>query len=704
LYAAVADPEESYASAEAVEALRHELRLEGGGGDASLAAEEDAAASWAVAERDRYLALARDSEPKELLVARAALGCAPLALLSGAWLQWLSAPGNAHGETVLAALALYSSDLGVGHPRASRGDAYLELLRQLRLADYAAPAAQLVHDRRVPDFAFYVPAVLLALSRRPDDFLPELLGADLCLRTVGLLPPLAVVQDTEGIHVQWTAFDPGADRNGEAPGGIEQCRAVRDSLLRAGADDTEQRLVEGFRWARLALAEWSELLAVELVAVLRPEHEMAELLRLRAREGAVYHREFELAGRSLSAWLADARTDPRPMMAALGASKLVRPGRADASRLVTGLVSERGPMFRVFAPEDLVVIRRWIDALPQAGDHDADGAEDGDAGVAASNGRLTVPASSLAPARRDGEAPPRSLREAYNRLQTRTSSPVLLEWAESYVRGWLARSRLGVRAEEGQLPEEWGPEGLRPWLLDQHDRHADQFEADRRAPLPGREELIESSVQLCPLTLIDGSWLQGFTDYDHASSELGRFLFETYWDELGNGQPRINHPRIYRELLNEMSVELAATNTREFAESSLLRDVSFELPVYWLCIGRFPRTFMAEILGLNVAMELSGVGGSYRRARLALKHHGFSTRFVDIHNTIDNVATGHSAWAADAVDTYIAAVGNTHGHEAQEAAWQRVRAGFVSLNPPSGRRARLVQRRAQRRAAKASGP
>jgi hypothetical protein len=107
---------------------------------------------------------------------------------------------------------------------------------------------------------------------------------------------------------------------------------------------------------------------------------------------------------------------------------------------------------------------------------------------------------------------------------------------------------------------------------------------------------------------------------------------------------------------------------------------------------------MPEVLGLNVAMELSGVGGTYRRARIALKHHGFSTRFVDIHNTIDNVATGHSAWAADAVDTYIAAVGNTQGEEARAAAWERVRVGFVSLNPPGGLRARLAQRRARREA------
>src|SRR6185503_16242456 len=158
-----------------------------------------------------------------------------------------------------------------------------------------------------------------------------------------------------------------------------------------------------------------------------------------------------------------------------------------------------------------------------------------------------------------------------------------------------------------------------------------------------------------------GSWLQGFTDYELASSEIGHSLFAIYWDELGNGEASLNHPRIYREVLRGMGVDLPPTASPEFARWTGFRDASFELPVYWLCVGRFPRTFLPEVLGLNLAMELSGVGGTYRRARLALKAYGFSTRFVDIHNTIDNVATGHSAWAADAVDSLMAALPETPG-------------------------------------------
>jgi hypothetical protein len=249
------------------------------------------------------------------------------------------------------------------------------------------------------------------------------------------------------------------------------------------------------------------------------------------------------------------------------------------------------------------------------------------------------------------------------------------------------------------LPDVWTSAGLRPWLADQHDRHGEEFEASAETPMPSREDLIDSTVQLAPLTLIDGGWLQGFCDYGHASGDIGHFLFETYWDELGNGEAKLNHPLIYREVLAEMGVELPDTGSAEFAHWTGFRDGSFALPVFWLAIGRFPRTFLPEILGLNLAMELSGVGGTYRRARLALDTYGFSTRFVDIHNTIDNVATGHSAWAADAVDTFLATAPDSRGASARDELWQRVRVGYRALNPPDTFSSRLAGRVAARKAA-----
>jgi hypothetical protein len=711
LYAATADPEASYTSTEAADALRYELANSTGNGHQDLAtpnlvahdvaaedltAQEQRAAAWAADERDRVSALFEATAFDTLFVQQAVLGVAPLALVSGAWLQWLSSPANCHEDVALAALTLYASDMHVSRPGPCRGQAFLALLGQLQLADYAWPAARLVHDRRVPDDSFRLPAILLAMSRRPDEFLPELLGADLCLRNVGLLPALGAVRFPDGVHPDWAALDPSRQIDDELPGGLAQCRWAAELFNRAASAADRCRLLTGFRWALGSLQAWSDSLRHQLVRV-HPEQEMAELVRLRAREGAIYHHGFTLDGRSLGSRMEEAcRADPLPLMDALASSPSVTPGSAERSPLITDLVSETGPMFRVFDEDDLAVIRRWIDSLPTTPARRAAPTPPG------------PPPPDLRPAtlaRPNGDGgPPSSVREAYHRLQRRSTSPALSRWATSYVHGWLARSRYRLDADDRQLPRRWTMDGLRPWLLDQHDRHAEQFVTDADTPAVSRHALVESTVQTAPLVLLDGSLLHGFTDYQQVTTDIGRLLFRTYWDELGDCRPDRNHPRIYRQLLEEMGVDLPPTASWAFASSDRLDDHSFELPVYWLSIGRRPRTFTPEILGLNLAMELSGVGGSYRSARLALQRHGFSTRFVDIHNTIDNVAAGHTAWAADAVDTFIAAIGDTHGHAAQLDAWERVRAGFVSLDPPSRRRHRLAQRRAQRRALRSARP
>lgn len=341
---------------------------------------------------------------------------------------------------------------------------------------------------------------------------------------------------------------------------------------------------------------------------------------------------------------------------------------------MTSLVAPTGRMFRIFSDADLSVIRQWIDALPQ---------------LAGSQQLPRQPVDNVAIEARQtvgAEASlghwPQSLREAYFVLQGRALEASTLQFAHAYVSRWLARSQRSLNTSGRQLPEHWGTHVLRAWLLDKHDQHGQQFDNSDPAQMPSREEIVDSTLQLAPLTLIDGAWLQGFTDVGLASSHVGYSLFQTYWDELGNGVAALNHPKIYRDGLREMDFELAPTGSREFAEDPRLDEASFRLPVYWLCLGKLPVTFMPEILGMNLAMELSGVGGTYRSARRFLRHYGFSTAFVDLHNTIDNVSTGHSAWAADAIDAYMRALTTAQAVAEQ---WQRVRVGYESLAPMPGK-------------------
>ncbi|MFB9582928.1 iron-containing redox enzyme family protein [Streptomyces goshikiensis] len=649
-----------------------------------LAGLVDEACRWA-AERRQGFRSVLDS-PHRASGLRCVLGnCAPLALSAGAWLQWLSSAGNAESELTLTLLRLYSSDLGVGYPLADRGSAYRAVLRAHRFKD-EAPGPRLAASDQVESFSFRLPAVLLTMSRLPDRFRLELVGADLCLRAVGVLPPLAALAPGD-LPVPVDAFDLGRARTPDEPVPLDLALAAAQALVDRGDGD---RVRHGFRWAAEELALWCDALERETRLATHPDYPVWRLIWNRARQASVYHGQFPLEGRPLAEWFADVDAGPSGFLRALARSTLVRPGEPDRSPLVCGLIGEKGRMFRVFTEQEIALLRDWITHLPQEGSALGAG-EDADE----RHRRLRVAQCSWhrsdtkidahpAHASAAGDFGRPTARSAYRALLSRTEPPGLRQFAHRYVRRWLARSRFRMDKAERGLPARWDPDnGLRGWLAAEHDRHGAAW-ATHDTPLPSREELVESTLQLAPLILIDGGWLQGYTDYRLASSPAGHFLFQTYWDELGNGIWRQNHPKIYRDLLREMGVELPPTDSEEFAAWPGFDDRSFALPVFWLCMAKFPQTFAPEILGLNLAMELSGVGGSYRDAQVALRHHGFSTQFVDLHNTIDNVSTGHSAWAVDAIDTFLAEQPDLAGRRTTDAVWQRIRGGYRSLSPPQG--------------------
>ncbi|MGP9819425.1 iron-containing redox enzyme family protein [Salinarimonas sp. NSM] len=606
---------------------------------------------------------------------------APFASALGAWLQGLSAPGVFEDETHLEILALLADDVGVGKPEASRADAFRLLARRAGLPDVAGGPRDLVAVREIQDVAFRFPAVLFALSRRSDAFAPELAGIDLALRTMGVAPAFSALAALREMP-ELPQLDLARALTDEAlPKGHTPLSLSLGIAARYAVPEAARRVAEGFAWgARGILGAAREIEELAATAV-DPRLAMALLVRERAREAAVYHQTYKLEGKTLDAWFVEAQDDPLPLVDALARSKLVRPSDPDRSALIGTLIRPNGPMFRIFRAEDVAVIRRWIASLaePRAAD--------------AAEAPARLPLDVLAPRRGPiaaGDAAlgavPATIRDAYHLLQGRALAPRTRAFALDYARFWLDAARRSIDATERSLPADWSPGRVRAWLLDSHDKNADTFEQHREDAMPSREDVIRETLQLAPLTLIDGAWLQGFTETSLAATRVGFPLFETYWDELGNGDWTINHPKIYREVLAAMDIRLPPTGSRAFADSPLLEDASFRLPVYWLCLGKFPTTLRPEILGMNLAMELSGVGGAYRSARRFLKHYGFPTLFVDLHNTIDNVSTGHSAWAADAIDAYMLAVGEIDDPEPH---WERVRAGYESLAPIVKRPAEL---------------
>jgi hypothetical protein len=597
---------------------------------------------------------------------------APFASALGVWLQGLSCPANFEDVLQLKALTLLADDVGVGQAETSRADAFRDIARRAGNRGSAVQARDLVGDRSLRDGVFRFPAILYGLSRRSEAFVCEIAGIDLALRVMGLHPVWRALSRAIG-QPHWQSLDlalpcTSVFARRETPKSIS--REIAETLS-AGCDEN-RRVRDGMVWAISALTndvrEFETVIAVSNHAAFA----MADLIQQRSREAAVYHEDFKLEGKPLNVWFNEASIDPHPFLDALGRSSLVRPGQPERSLLLGPLLGPTGPMFRIFRTEDLETISRWISSLTRK-DSAAISEPQQLAPEPGPRHNRPIEAGDLSL----GDAP-ENVRDAYNLLQGRALPPRTRAFAREYVEFWLTVARGSIDKSERSLPDKWAPGALRSWLLDAHSSHAEKYRNAAGEALPSRREVIDQALQLAPLTLIDGGWIQGFTEVSYASSRVGAPLFQTYWDELGNGDWSINHPKIYRDLLASMDIVLPATGSREFAYDERLADASFRLPVFWLCAGKMPMSLRPEILGLNLAMELSGVGGSYRAARKFLKFYGFSTQFVDLHNTIDNVSTGHSAWAADAIESHLAAAGDFIDR-AEE--WKRVRTGYEALAP-----------------------
>src|SRR5262249_31675209 len=141
--------------------------------------------------------------------------------------------------------------------------------------------------------------------------------------------------------------------------------------------------------------------------------------------------------------------------------------------------------------------------------------------------------------------------------------------------------------------------------------------------------------------LIDGAWLGGTVSPRCLHTPPAIELFRIFRDELGAGVPVQHHGNVMRRALAEHRVSLPAGDSRDFIERPGLLPESFSLPVLWLAVARLTPAYLPELLGLNLAIEMAGVGRGYARAAALLRRRGIDPYFFELHNTIDNAASGH---------------------------------------------------------------
>ena len=89
-------------------------------------------------------------------------------------------------------------------------------------------------------------------------------------------------------------------------------------------------------------------------------------------------------------------------------------------------------------------------------------------------------------------------------------------------------------------------------------------------------------------------------------------------------------------------------------------------------MGLNTRRFLPEMLGLNLAIEATGVGGIYLTWSHNAERRGnqWQALYFRLHNSIDNYASGHTKWSLAAVQAFLARTRDA-APAAVDAHWRR---------------------------------
>jgi hypothetical protein len=140
---------------------------------------------------------------------------------------------------------------------------------------------------------------------------------------------------------------------------------------------------------------------------------------------------------------------------------------------------------------------------------------------------------------------------------------------------------------------------------------------------------------VAPSKLVDGAWLYGTVK--HADDWRYHGLIRTYLEELGDGEPALNHVVLYRNLLTE----------HDCAPIAALDDALYLQGAIQLGLGHLSDEFLPEVLGYNLGYEqlpLHLLITSFELSELGIDPYYFT-----LHVTIDNASSGHAHKAVQAV-------------------------------------------------------
>jgi hypothetical protein len=630
---------------------------------------------------------------------------APTALIDGCWLQNIANMATASTEISAHLFRLYKHKLGDGQLALNQSNIYRALLHSLSIDMPEVSSQSFIRQQELLSSAFTVPVFELSLSQFPRIFLPEILGYTFG-HYFGISEFYNFISLTHleslGINPAFfelcIAYDNTKEQINTAKTAVHlYLQHIRQTATQSAFHFYWQRIWTGFLVQRIAEADLCQQLHQYLntTASISPRQRVLDIIKKKLPYARGHHRTATLGDKKIEEWFARDNHDIEAFLDAFAKSAYICPDDPENSRFFTELLTFGGPMFKTFTKEESDAVLEWIRTLQT----DINNRElpkittiEGHLSYLSStpqNDHLEMlwrDASSTARAA-DTAAKIRKYtnktkKELYYYLVNVDIYPDVLPIARALVHEQLSKteSELARKRISSDLKFfQYSHPAFENRIHSIYESAVNSYTPFTPPPRFSREEYIWALAQVAPIILVDGCWVQNIANAATVYTHIIASLFSIFSDEIGNGHTKLHHGNVYRTLLKGLRIEAADTASYEFVAQPGLSDAIFELPVFLLAISQFPRTFLPEIIGVNLAIELSGLGEFYMTLVDEMRYWELDPTIVMLHISSDNLASGHAAIARDVVLFYLDHVQANYGHEEMQRHWKRIWTGYVAL-------------------------
>jgi len=619
--------------------------------------------------------------------------CAPSALIDGCWLQNISLAASNHMDVVTRLFHVYSKKIGNGETSKHDGNRYKEMLRRAEIHFPEVNSRLFTAQTVLDEAAFTVPVFQLALSLFPRTRLPELIGFTLGHFYGSLDRLLSALQDDIKCY-GW--YDRYCQRYNFSENPHQKSLFMQDvviSYLERFEDESERQNQWQRIWCGLAVdtvisEPWIQgLQNTVMVKALTPHQKMRAMVSDKAPYARNMHRHQKLGQHLINDWFAQEPFDAEGFLQALAASPYINRGEPAKSLLLARSIQFGGSMFRIFTTAEQAVMSEWVDSL--VFDSPIDEQDKTSAANPTDSATCQAITSPFESTQKNNDATldlatydKCNKRELYYYLVNADLYPDVLSTAYTLAQQYFKRAKASL--DKRRLPEQ---SCLFPYSYEAFEARIhhiytiesgayENFEPPSTVP---REIMVWFIQQYAPFPMVDGSWVQHIAKAGTSHTEISARLFRIYSDEVGNSNILYNHPNIYRRLLEGEGIHMPPTDSWDFAMQPALRDFAFDLPLLTLSVSMFPKAFLPEIIGVNLAIELSGLGKGYMEIIDELRYWKVDPYFFTLHLTIDNIASGHTAVAMETVHLYLDQILNIQGQQAMQDEWERIWVGYLAF-------------------------